>query len=182
MAAVVGGTIARLGGGKFANGAVSAAFVHLFNNELAIRRHTTPLGGDPKKDPEIASVISEGAKVRYTQCGGERNSCGVSWAVSGVLTADEAKIINSLTSDGATHVSTAAGIVAGTLTARTKAPLSVSLFVGAITNEAAGAWTNSSIVPVVEGDVLVHFLVQQGMGDSARFYSFDTVVVRQKRN
>ena len=33
VASVVGGTSAALGGGKFANGAVSAAFVHLFNNE-----------------------------------------------------------------------------------------------------------------------------------------------------
>ena len=32
-AAVVGGTAERLGGGKFANGAVTGAFVHLFNDE-----------------------------------------------------------------------------------------------------------------------------------------------------
>ena len=31
--AIIGGTFARLGGGKFANGAMSAAFVHLFNYE-----------------------------------------------------------------------------------------------------------------------------------------------------
>ena len=31
--AIVGGTAAALGGGKFANGAVSAAFVHMFNGE-----------------------------------------------------------------------------------------------------------------------------------------------------
>jgi len=33
VAAIVGGAAAKLGGGKFANGAVSAAFSHLFNNE-----------------------------------------------------------------------------------------------------------------------------------------------------
>jgi len=33
MAAIVGGTTAKLGGGKFANGAVSGAFVHMFNAE-----------------------------------------------------------------------------------------------------------------------------------------------------
>ena len=33
IASVAGGAAARLGGGKFANGAVSAAFVHLFNSE-----------------------------------------------------------------------------------------------------------------------------------------------------
>ena len=32
--AVVGGTASALGGGKFANGAMSGAFVHLFNAEL----------------------------------------------------------------------------------------------------------------------------------------------------
>ena len=32
--AIIGGTFAKLGGGKFANGAMSAAFVHLFNGEL----------------------------------------------------------------------------------------------------------------------------------------------------
>ena len=31
--AIVGGTAAALGGGKFANGAVSGAFVHMFNGE-----------------------------------------------------------------------------------------------------------------------------------------------------
>jgi hypothetical protein len=32
-AAVVGGTASHLGGGKFANGATTSAFVHLFNAE-----------------------------------------------------------------------------------------------------------------------------------------------------
>ena len=32
--AVVGGTASALGGGKFANGAMSGAFVHLFNAEV----------------------------------------------------------------------------------------------------------------------------------------------------
>jgi hypothetical protein len=35
FAAAVGGTASVLGGGKFANGAVTAAFQHLFNAELA---------------------------------------------------------------------------------------------------------------------------------------------------
>jgi hypothetical protein len=35
IAATVGGTAAALGGGSFTNGAISAAFVHLFNDELA---------------------------------------------------------------------------------------------------------------------------------------------------
>ena len=32
--AIIGGTFAKLGGGKFANGALSAAFYHLFNGEV----------------------------------------------------------------------------------------------------------------------------------------------------
>ena len=33
VAAAVGGTVSRITGGKFANGAITAAFVHLFNTE-----------------------------------------------------------------------------------------------------------------------------------------------------
>ena len=39
--AIIGGTFARLGGGKFANGAMSAAFVHLFNGEIGKYIHKT---------------------------------------------------------------------------------------------------------------------------------------------
>ena len=35
VSAVVGGTVAEIGGGKFANGAVTAAMVHLFNDEAS---------------------------------------------------------------------------------------------------------------------------------------------------
>jgi hypothetical protein len=35
--AVVGGTVSKLTGGKFANGAVSGAFVHLFNAEGVVK-------------------------------------------------------------------------------------------------------------------------------------------------
>ncbi|WP_185155654.1 SpvB/TcaC N-terminal domain-containing protein [Rudanella paleaurantiibacter] len=34
MAAVLGGTTSMIGGGKFANGAISGAFVHLYNDEM----------------------------------------------------------------------------------------------------------------------------------------------------
>ena len=34
VAAIVGGTASALGGGKFSNGAVSGAFVHMFNAEI----------------------------------------------------------------------------------------------------------------------------------------------------
>jgi RHS repeat-associated protein len=181
-ASVTGGIASKLGGGKFANGAVSAAFSHLFNNEMSKQRHTTSLGDDPKKDPVIGLVVSEGAKERYMQCGGEKNSCGVTWSVSGVLTAEEAQMINNQNGVAATHVSTVAGVASGILTARARAPLSVSLLAGATTNEVVGNWTSNSIVPVVEGDVIVNFLVQKGVGEGARLYSFDSVIVRQRRH
>ncbi|RLA13394.1 MAG: hypothetical protein DRQ59_05405, partial [Gammaproteobacteria bacterium] len=39
IAAVAGGVVAKLGGGKFENGAVTGAFVHLFNYESSARPH-----------------------------------------------------------------------------------------------------------------------------------------------
>jgi len=42
-AAVVGGTASKLGGGKFSNGATTAAFVHLFNEQLHPREHNKRL-------------------------------------------------------------------------------------------------------------------------------------------
>ena len=37
IAAIVGGTVSRITGGKFANGAVTAAMAHLFNQEASAR-------------------------------------------------------------------------------------------------------------------------------------------------
>jgi len=50
MVTIVGATTARLGGGKFANGAVSGAFVHMFNAEGLISKFSvtnliTAIGG-----------------------------------------------------------------------------------------------------------------------------------------
>ncbi len=39
--AIIGGTFAKLGDGKFANGAMSVAFVHLFNGEISNYIHKT---------------------------------------------------------------------------------------------------------------------------------------------
>ena len=53
IAATVGGTAAALGGGSFTNGAISVAFVHLFNDELRVRFETTskPLVDEYHNDP-----------------------------------------------------------------------------------------------------------------------------------
>ena len=60
IASVIGGTGARLGGGKFANGAVSAAFVHLFNAEGLASR-----GLNWTKDniSRILTTVGGGAQV-----------------------------------------------------------------------------------------------------------------------
>lgn len=44
VAAIVGGTASVIGGGKFANGARSAAFAHLFNQETSAARNTGQCG------------------------------------------------------------------------------------------------------------------------------------------
>ena len=69
VAAVIGGTASELTGGKFANGAMSAAFTHLFNEELlpALPQYVNPEGyatvGDnpfhwdePSPEQELAAL------------------------------------------------------------------------------------------------------------------------------
>ncbi len=56
MAAVVGGTASELGGGKFANGAVTGAFVHMYN----AMGHTYP----SKKEMIDGSNTQEQGRVR----------------------------------------------------------------------------------------------------------------------
>ena len=51
-AAVVGGTISKIGGGKFANGAATAAMVHLFNAE--------GVGKRPEKEKVVAGIYGAG--------------------------------------------------------------------------------------------------------------------------
>ena len=54
IAAVVGGTASKIGGGKFSNGAVSGAFVHMFNAERVMSKFSTLWknypSGHPSKD------------------------------------------------------------------------------------------------------------------------------------
>jgi hypothetical protein len=46
LSAAVGGTAAELGGGKFANGAITAAFLRLYNDELHIKYATATRRGE----------------------------------------------------------------------------------------------------------------------------------------
>ena len=62
--AIIGGTFARLGGGKFANGAMSAAFVHLFNGE-AIRFIKAKLPTTEELRKRRALYIMKKFKIAY---------------------------------------------------------------------------------------------------------------------
>jgi len=55
-AAVLGGTASRLGGGKFANGAVTGAFVHLFNAEA----HTPETSSEETLANKVAGKLMSG--------------------------------------------------------------------------------------------------------------------------
>ena len=61
--AIIGGTFAKLGGGKFANGAMSAAFTHLFNNEWVKQAREKLVKMNPDK------IISAFEKMRSLPLG-----------------------------------------------------------------------------------------------------------------
>lgn len=65
MMAVAGGTVSQMTGGKFANGAVSAAFVHMFNAEA--RRWISPTGqgirSDRRGDGHFGSSRDGGSRL-----------------------------------------------------------------------------------------------------------------------
>ena len=58
--AIIGGTFAKLGGGKFANGAMSATFVHLFNYEYK----------DAVRTKRILEAKGYGKRGLYIEYGG----------------------------------------------------------------------------------------------------------------
>ncbi len=59
LAAIIGGTASAVGGGKFANGAYTAAMQHLFNEELL---HPLAKEYDPSKDQEWLNQIAASEK------------------------------------------------------------------------------------------------------------------------
>jgi len=58
IAATVGGTASELGGGKFANGAVSGAFVHMFNHEAEAFQEKMKEMFGYTQDPNAAALES----------------------------------------------------------------------------------------------------------------------------
>lgn len=71
MAAIVGGTASKLGGGKFANGAVSGAFVHMYNHmahQMPNKRMHEPRESNIKGNLSVAGgihILFGGVFVQY---------------------------------------------------------------------------------------------------------------------
>jgi RHS repeat-associated protein len=66
MAAVIGGTVSKIGGGRFANGATSAAFVHVFN----FLNHQQLKAAFDAAPPTPVSAVADGATVVITYSDG----------------------------------------------------------------------------------------------------------------
>jgi hypothetical protein len=62
-AAVIGGTVSALGGGKFANGAVTAAFQHLFNTEWSDFLNAREEAGISSVAPQAGAELADGLVV-----------------------------------------------------------------------------------------------------------------------
>jgi len=107
-AAAIGGTVSELGGGKFANGAVTGAFSRLYNEEAnhgALKRqldckglcHGNDVSGRPASDPARdralanATLSGVGAGIAGAGCVSSGTTCG--FAI--VLTADALRQFNA---------------------------------------------------------------------------------------
>ncbi|WP_106829121.1 RHS repeat domain-containing protein [Parabacteroides pacaensis] len=76
MNAIVGGTVAELGGGKFANGAITGAFAMLFNHAMHDGEEGETKTVEPTKKKEV-----EEAKAKYTYLI-NKNSIVGTWALA----------------------------------------------------------------------------------------------------
>ncbi len=91
--AIIGGTFANLGGGKFANGAMSAAFVHLFNQEQwykladAMKKMPNLLGDFFKKVPK--TFYNFWTKMLPDTISNEKIPLGLRVGLKGVATVTE---------------------------------------------------------------------------------------------
>ena len=65
--AIIGGTFAKLGGGKFANGAMSGAFTHLFNSEVNATKQ-----GISKDELERMKLKRKAISMAYTKAFGKQ--------------------------------------------------------------------------------------------------------------
>jgi RHS repeat-associated protein len=62
LAAIVGGTASKLGGGKFANGAVSGAFVHMYNFTAHLPAWMVKAGNSAEKQNPVLRSINNVAR------------------------------------------------------------------------------------------------------------------------
>lgn len=170
-----------LGGGKFLSGAITGAFSRLFNDEVYSIRHKTKTNGDITKDGVVRDAIWSKAKALYKSCGGAKVGCGVNILdIDGPLTQDEADYSNTQAGAAATHLSTAAGIVATAVTARFN--IFVAAAAGAFTNEFVGDYTNDAYIPRSAGDVVVTFMVTRDQFGADRWVDGDRLIIRQDEN
>ncbi len=58
LAAIVGGTASKLGGGKFANGAVSGAFVHMYNYKAHLPDWMPEAGNSAEQEYTSLKVVN----------------------------------------------------------------------------------------------------------------------------
>ncbi len=92
MAGVVGGTASELGGGKFANGAVTGAFVHMFNAEMTKAEIKT--WNDAKMRQEQAlttfrsNIARSGTEIKSGLISGLKSANELSVALATISTAE----------------------------------------------------------------------------------------------
>ena len=104
-AAIVGGTASELGGGKFANGAVSAAFVHMYNEGA----HEELIKADNATVESLEFLSSETSKVASMNQSQFENYFDVSYETKGDFSNAKFKLVTDLTSMTLQHTSVVAG-------------------------------------------------------------------------
>ncbi|MEJ1363512.1 MAG: RHS repeat-associated core domain-containing protein [Candidatus Sedimenticola sp. (ex Thyasira tokunagai)] len=172
-AAVAGGVASVAGGGKFANGAVSAAFVHLFNHELSNLTHNVKAGDDPRLDPAVMRESrAVGLSLNDWCHNGEGGECDLKSSrypmkPDGPLTADEAAFRN----DQANGVIGALGL------ASTIAGKSGNLIIkwGGRAGGYGVRYLSYKNIKLREGDVIV-----SGLAVKSYAYRIDAVVIRRQ--
>jgi len=99
ISAIVGGTASRLGGGKFANGAVSAAFVHMYNYEAHLPKWAPPKSTE--RTELIPRILNN--SVRFILSAGDVIGEAFSGAAHGlhqIMTMDSSQVPGGLIGEG----------------------------------------------------------------------------------
>jgi len=171
-----GGVSAQLGGGKFEDGARSAAMGYMFNwvaSKKSPNTHNTELGSDPKNDSMIQSEFySMKDEILNTYCGGSDNSmgCQISWNVSDVYSSESARTENNRMSGYSTNsgdLGLALGVV-GFVVKTPYIPLIGTLIGG------AGSLVGHNYINRASGDVIIRMNVT--IGKSRLYGQYDKII------